>query len=109
MPGLRNIENLPRRTTHTGILGSAEWGLREALFTLGLVGDREGDAEFHLSHAWVAKHTRSGLCYTISSAQGRRISGELGVFDTEHPRWSLRHLYTALSRATAAALLSIES
>ena len=67
------------------------------------------DAEFRLSHAWVTKHTRSGLCYTISSAQGRTIFGELGIFDTDHPRWSLRHLYTALSRATAAALLSIES
>ena len=66
--------------------------------------DREGDAEFRLPHAWVARHTRSGLCYTISSAQGRTIPGELGIFDT-----GSIHLYTALSRATAAALLSIES
>ena len=48
--------------------------------------DREGDAEFRLPHAWVAKHTRSGLCYTISSAQGHTISAELGIFETDHPR-----------------------
>ena len=70
--------------------------------------DREGDAEFRLSHAWVAKHTRSGLCFTISSAQGRSIPGELGIWDSSHKRFGLRHLYTCLSRATAYDLLSLE-
>ena len=64
---------------------------------------------FHtLSHEWVRKNTRSGLCFTIASAQGRTLRGELAIFDAGHKRWTLRHLYTAISRATAYDSVSVE-
>ena len=70
--------------------------------------DREGDGEFKMSHDWVRKHTRSGYCYTIASAQGRTIPGDIGIYDTSHKRFSRRHLYTCLSRAQRYADISIE-
>ena len=72
------------------------------------VKDREGDGVYTLSHEWIRKNCRSGYCFTIASAQGRTIPGEIGMWDCKHKRFTLRHLYTCLSRATSYSNLSVE-
>ena len=61
-----------------------------------------------LSHSFVAEKTRLGWCYTIASAQGRTLEGRVAIHDTRHPRFSIRHLTTTLSRARSAEQVSIE-
>ena len=70
--------------------------------------DTEGGGVFPLSHDWVRRHTRSALAYTIASAQGRTIPGSISLYDTRHPRYTRRHLYTSLSRARNYDDLTIE-
>ena len=65
-------------------------------------------AEHSLSHSSVAERTRLGWRYTIASAQGRTLEGRVAIHDTRHPRFSIRHLTTTLSRARSAELVSIE-
>ena len=65
-------------------------------------------AEHSLSHAFVAEKTRLGWCYTIAPSQGRTLEGRVAIHDTRHPRFSIRHLATTLSRARSAELVSIE-
>ena len=65
-------------------------------------------AEHSLSHSFVAEKTRLGWCYTSASAQGRTLEGRVAIHDTRHPRFSIRHLTTTLSRARSAELVSIE-
>ena len=55
-------------------------------------------AEHVLSHQWVAERTRLGYCFTIASAQGQTLFGSVALWDVSHPRYSLRHLFTSLSR-----------
>ena len=69
--------------------------------------DREGGGEYPLSHEWVRLHTRSGHCYTKASAQGRTIPGGIGVYDTAHPRFSRRQLYTCSVSYTHLTLPTI--
>ena len=65
-------------------------------------------ADHSLSHSFVAEKTRLGWCYTIASAQGRTLEGRVAIHDTRHPRFSIRHLTTPLSRARSAEMVSIE-
>jgi len=58
-----------------------------------LVRDKEG-LTICLGVGWVRKNTRSGLCSTMVSAQGRTIPGDNSIYDMSHPRASLRQLYT---------------
>ena len=68
----------------------------------------EGEGEFVLSHEFCRKNLRSALCYTISSAQGRTIPGSIGLYDLSHPRYTIRHLYTCVSRSRRFEDLSCE-
>ena len=54
----------------------------------------EGEGEFVCTHAFCRVNSRSALCFTISSAQGRTIEGSIALYDLSHPRYSIRHLYT---------------
>ena len=72
------------------------------------VEDAEGGQTYSLTHEWCRLHTRSAHAVTISSCQGRQFAGSLALWDTRHPRFSKRHLYTALSRARSWEALAIE-
>ncbi len=96
------------QATKDGIFNSMLLEVQGYTGDTGTLKDREGDGVFTLSHDWVRKHTRSGYCFTIASAQGRTIPGDLGIYDTAHKRFGLRHLYTCLSRAQKFENLSIE-
>ena len=96
------------QATKDGIHNSMLLDMQSYNETTVTLKDREGDGVFTLSHEWVRRNTRSGLCFTIASAQGRTLRGELAIFDAGHKRWTLRHLYTAISSATAYDSLSVE-
>ena len=68
----------------------------------------DSGAEHQLSHSFVAEKTRLEWCYTIASSQGRTLEGRVAIHDTRHPRFSIRHLTTCLSRARSAELVSLE-
>ena len=61
-----------------------------------------------MTHSFVQERTRLGWCFTIASAQGRTLFGSVALHDLRHPRYGRRHLFTSLSRAREAALVSIE-
>ena len=69
----------------------------------------EGEEEFCLTHSFVTQHTRSAHCWTLASCQGRTISSSLAIWDTKHKNFSVRALYTALSRSRSMGAISIES
>ena len=71
--------------------------------------NEEGEEQFCLSHSFCKDHLRSAHCWTLASCQGRTVNGSLGIYDTHHRNFSVRALYTALSRAKSKALISIES
>ena len=60
-------------------------------FTYEQVGDL-----FRLSH-----------CRTIASCQGTEFDKALTVWETNHPRFTLRHLFVALSRAKSKDLVQV--
>ena len=68
----------------------------------------EGEGEFVCTHEFCRKNTRSARAYTIASAQGRTVPGTIGIYDTKHARWSVRHLYTAMRRGQGFDMISIE-
>ena len=74
---------------------------------IGVV-DAESGQTYSLTHEWCRLHTRSAHAVTISSCQGRQFQDSLALWDTRHPRYSKRHLYTSLSRSKAWEALSIE-
>ena len=74
--------------------------------TVSLKCDDTG-AEHQVSHQFVQEKMRLGYCFTIASAQGRTLS-DVAVWDSRHPRFSKRHLFTCLSRGRSAARVSIE-
>ena len=68
----------------------------------------EGEEEFVCTREFCRKNLRSALAYTIASAQGRTIPGTIGLYDLGHPRYTIRHLYTCLSRSRSWSDLSCE-
>ena len=68
----------------------------------------EGEGEFVCAHSFCKTNLRSALCFTISSAQGQTSPGTLGLYDLSHPRYSLRHLYTCISRGQSFDAISVE-
>ena len=68
----------------------------------------DGEGEFVCTHSFCRTNLRSALCFTISSAQGRTIPGTIGLYDLAHPRFTLRHLYTRISRSQAFGNLLCE-
>ena len=78
--------------------------------TVTLEGE-EGHGQFTLPKEWVRTHTRSQLCMTLSSSQGRSLGNTLGIWDagkTPHPRWPIRHTYVAISRGKKYDQISFE-
>ena len=71
--------------------------------------NEEGEEQFCLSHSFCREHLRSAHCWTLASCQGRTIGTSLGIYDTNHRNFSVRALYTALSRSRTYGAISIES
>ena len=66
------------------------------------------EEELVCAHSFCKANLRSALCFTISSAQGRTIPGTIGLYNLSHNRYTLRHLYTCISRSKAFGNLSCE-
>ena len=74
--------------------------------TIGLL-DEDTGAEFDVSPAQIAKHTRLSWALTLCSVQGRSLSGTIAVHDALSRYFTAVHLYVALSRATDGANVSV--
>ena len=53
------------------------------------------------------KHVRLGYAVTMASVQGRTLRGRTRIFDTDHPRFTTRHLAMCIGRVTKASDLDI--
>ena len=96
------------QTTRGGLFNSQLLTVRSYDATHIEVADVESGQTYSLTHEWCRLHTRSAHAVTISSCQGRQFEGSLALWDTRHPRYSKRHLYTSLSRNKACEARSIE-
>ena len=74
-----------------------------------MLSNEEGEEQFCLGHSVCREHLRSAHCWTLASCQGRTIGTTLGIYDTKHRNFSVRALYTALSRSRTFGAISIES
>ena len=63
----------------------------------------EGQREYQVSRGWLALNTRLGWAVCYAAIQARTCHGTVALHDTNHARYSRRHLVMGLSRATAAA------
>ena len=96
------------QTTRGGLFNSQLLTVRSYDATHIVVQCAESGQIYNLTHEWCRLHTRSAHAMTISSCQGRQFRGSLALWDTRHPRFSKRHLYTSISRSKAWEALSIE-
>ena len=62
----------------------------------------EGGQAYNVSHVFCGRHLRLSYAMTYASIQGRSCQGSVALWDTDHPKFSRRHLVMGLSRATAA-------
>ena len=60
-----------------------------------------------LTHAAAARHLRLTYALTYAACQGLTLNGRVRLWDTGSPHFTKRHLFVAMSRATAAANLEI--
>ena len=103
-------------TRHIACMAQSKQGIHNSMLLECVSYDREHvtlrnveeDGEFVCTHSFCKANLRSALCFTISSAQGRTIPGTIGLYDLRHARYSIRHLYTCLSRARGFDKLSCE-
>ena len=103
-------------TRHIACMAQSKQGLHNSMLLECVSYDREhvtlrdveGDGEFVCTHNFCKANLRSALCFTISSAQGRTIPGTIGLYDLAHPRYTLRHLYTCISRGQSYDSISVE-
>ena len=59
-----------------------------------------------LATPFVARHLRLAFAITMASAQGSTLKGRIRIY-SRHPRFTRRHLFVCLSRATSAELLEV--
>ena len=65
----------------------------------------EGDIE--LSHQLAGRCLRLTHALTLAGCQGLTLRGRIRIEDTESPHFQRRHLFVALSRATAFDLVEV--
>ena len=65
----------------------------------------EGDIK--LSHSMASRCLRLTHALTMASCQGLTLPGRMRIVETANPHFTLKHLFVALSRATAFNLVEI--
>ena len=63
--------------------------------------------EISLTPAEVVRDLRLSHAMTYHSSQGSTLKGRIRLWDADHPRFTRRHLYVGISRATSAALVEV--
>ena len=63
--------------------------------------------EIPLTPAEVVRDLRLSHAITYHSSQGSTLKGRIRLWDADHPRFTRRHLYVGISRATDAALVEL--
>ena len=67
-----------------------------------------GGPEFEVTIRQLIKHTKLRHALTLTSVQGRTLSGTVTIHDCESPHFEPTHLYVGTSRATSSRDGSIE-
>jgi hypothetical protein len=80
-------------------------------YTIKEIGEKvllscEG-GEISLTPLEVVRDLRLSHAITFHSSQGITLNGRIRLWDADHPRFSRRHLYVGISRATNAALVEV--
>ena len=63
--------------------------------------------EITLALEQAVQDRRLSHAMTYHASQGSTLEGRMRLFDVDHPRYTLRHLYVGLSRSTSAALVDV--
>ena len=65
-------------------------------------------AEFEVSLLNLAKHTQLRHALTMTSVQGRSLTGTITTHDAANTQFAPTHMYVGLSRGTDKRALSVE-
>ena len=65
----------------------------------------EAGREYDLTHGFVQRNCRLAYAMTYASIQGRSCPNSVALWDTQHPKFTRRHLVMALSRSTSSDLV----
>ena len=103
-------------TRHIACMAQSKQGLHDSMLLECVSFDAEnvtlrnleGEEEFVCTREFCRKNLRSALANTIASAQGKTILGTTGLYDLSHPRYTIRHRSTCLSRSRSWSDLSCE-
>jgi hypothetical protein len=87
------------------LVGSAAPFKKGQIYTLTSVAPWKVDERL-VSEATL-KSLKAAYALTISSCQGRTLKGSVRILEGDHPRFGLKHLYVAASRACAAKDLQV--
>ena len=67
-----------------------------------------GGPEFEVTIRQLIKHTKLRHALTLTSVQGRTLTGTVTIHDCDSPHYEPTHLYVGTSRATSSRDVSIE-
>ena len=70
------------------------------------LSSKDGE-ELCLTKEEVVRDLRLSHAQTYHSAQGSTLEGRVRLWDCDHPRFTSRHLYVGVSRATSGALVEV--
>ena len=113
------LESLGSKASHDSMLGDGParvfQGMRlvgsAAPFRKGQIYTLTSVAPWQVDGRLVAeaslKSLKAAYALTISSCQGRTLKGSVRILEGDHPRFGLKHLYVAASRACAAKDLQV--
>ena len=101
-PGQRLVGHLQEKKR--GVLNNAFYIVKTVADEITIKCEISGK-EFKLPQDFVAQYLRLSHALTIAGIQGATL-GSIRIF-TNHPRFSLRHLFVAISRATSYAAVEV--
>ena len=101
-PGQRLVGHLQEKKR--GVLNNAFYIVKTVADEITIKCEISGK-EFKLPHDFVAQYLRLSHALTIAGIQGATL-GSIRIF-TNHPRFTLRHLFVAISRATSYAAVEV--
>ena len=103
-PGLRLIGHLQEKKQ--GVLNNAFYIVKTVAEDKITIQCKISGKEMTLSHEFVAQYLRLSHALTIAGIQGATLDGRIRIF-TNHPRFTLRHLFVTISRATSYANVEV--
>ena len=103
-PGLLLIGHLQEKKN--GVINGGFYRVVTASLTECVVACEATGKTLQLATSFVAQHLRLAFAITQASAQGSTLKGRIRIY-SRHARFTRRHLFVCLSRATAAELVEV--